>query len=241
MIRGAIKGHTDDGFLQRFQMMVYPDQQTEWRYVDQYPDKESKNAVYEIFNRIAEWNPEPEPDKDFFTLRFDDEAQAVFQEWMIENENRLRSPDIHPVMESHLKKYNSLVPSLALIIFIAETESITIDSRVNNSAICKAITWAEYLETHAERVFAIGLNANISKAKAILAKIQNGSIKDGFGTRDIIRSGWSGLTELEDVKEGLQVLFEHGYLKIKEEKNKNPTAGRPAERYLINPKIPVKA
>ena len=46
-------------------------------------------------------------------LRFDDEAQAIFDEWRMKLEGRLRSTDLHPALESHLAKYRKLVPSPA--------------------------------------------------------------------------------------------------------------------------------
>lgn len=44
----AYSGLGNDGLLQRFQMLVYPDS-IEWQYRDQYPNREAANVVFDIF------------------------------------------------------------------------------------------------------------------------------------------------------------------------------------------------
>jgi hypothetical protein len=53
-------------------------------------------------------------------VRFDDEGQELFDAWRRILETRLREDSLHPMMEAHLAKYRSLVPSLALLIHLAE-------------------------------------------------------------------------------------------------------------------------
>ena len=38
----------NDGLIQRFQLMVYPDQLKDFKYVDQYANTQAKNKVFEI-------------------------------------------------------------------------------------------------------------------------------------------------------------------------------------------------
>ena len=53
-------------------------------------------------------------------LRFSGAAQLLFDDWRGTLERRLRCDDLHPAFESHLAKYRSLVPSLTLLIHLAE-------------------------------------------------------------------------------------------------------------------------
>jgi putative DNA primase/helicase len=46
-------------------------------------------------------------------LRFEAEAQELFDGWRADLEHRLRAEEDHPVLLSHLAKYRSLLPSLA--------------------------------------------------------------------------------------------------------------------------------
>ncbi len=48
-------------------------------------------------------------------LRFDAAAQEFFDAWRGDVEQTLRAEEDHPVLLSHLAKYRSLMPSLALI------------------------------------------------------------------------------------------------------------------------------
>jgi Protein of unknown function (DUF3987) len=51
-------------------------------------------------------------------LRFDPAAQEIFDDWRAELEQRQRAED--PVLLSHLAKYRSLMPSLALILHLID-------------------------------------------------------------------------------------------------------------------------
>lgn len=114
-------GRADDGLIQRFQFMVYPDIAPTWRNVDRPPDSDAKNRVFEIFKRLAVLDAEhlaaqqPEGDGVPF-LRFTPEAQGILDAWRAALEKRLRGDsDEHPVVASHLAKYRSLMPSVALL------------------------------------------------------------------------------------------------------------------------------
>ena len=71
---------------------------------------------------------------------------------------------MHPALESHLSKYRKLVPALALIGHLADKGVGPID----DTAVLRAVSFSEYLETHARRAYAAGAEAETSAAKAIL-------------------------------------------------------------------------
>ena len=56
-------------------------------------------------------------------LRFSLEGQEIFNAWRTELELRLRKGDLLPALESHLAKYRSLMPSIALIFYAVEALS----------------------------------------------------------------------------------------------------------------------
>ena len=43
------QGAGDDGLIQRFQMMVYPDTATEYKHLDRWPNKEAKDTAWKVF------------------------------------------------------------------------------------------------------------------------------------------------------------------------------------------------
>lgn len=63
---------------------------------------------------------EIDPDNKIPFLRFALEAQGLFVEWRGELEARLRTGGLPEALESHLAKYRSLIPSLALLIHLVD-------------------------------------------------------------------------------------------------------------------------
>ena len=228
----AIKqGVGDDGFAQRFQLAVYPDSVVQWRYVDRKADESAREAVNAVFDRISKMEtPTPLDGDGSYYTHFDAEAQELFIEWWMRLESEIRSGEIHPAMEAHLTKYRSLLPSLALIVQIAESENLTVKA----DAVRKAIGWCKYLKSHAERIYAMSLDPSTTNAKAILNKIKQGKLGERFKQRDIQQKCWSGLTEGKDVGKALNLLEEHRY--IFSEVNQGAT-GRPSTVYCINPHL----
>jgi Protein of unknown function (DUF3987) len=126
--RANADGTGGDGLIQRFGLLVWPDEPAGWNHVDEWPDAEKRNAVWAVFERIAKLT-ETEAlrlgackgpyDKVPF-MRFDEDAAADFLGWRADLEKRLRSGELSPAMEGHVAKYRKLVPSLALINHLAD-------------------------------------------------------------------------------------------------------------------------
>jgi putative DNA primase/helicase len=160
-------------------------------------------------------------------LRFDNAAQGLFEEWRAGLESRLRSNDLSPALESHLSKYRKLVPGLALISHIAEG-----GGAIGETALLRALAFAEYLETHARRAYGAANEAETASAIAILSRIQRGELADGFTARDIYRRAWAHLSDREQVQAGLDLLADFDWLELR----LTPTNGRTRAAYAINPK-----
>jgi putative DNA primase/helicase len=229
-------GMGDDGLIQRFQLLVWPDCPKEWRNVDEWPDTGAKLHAYDVFTRldcldgsaigaqVDDDDPEGIP-----YLRFCDRAQEFFDQWRAELEPRLRNDSEHPAMESHLAKYRSLIPSLALLIHLAEGGQ----GPIGLEPLQRAIAWARYLESHARRVYDSMANPSAASARVLAKKLLAGELQDGFALRDVYRPCWSGLTEKEDAMAAVELLIDLNWLQAVTE----PTGGRPKTIYFINPKI----
>ena len=192
-LRAAIHGGAgDDGLMQRFQLAVYPDINANWRNIDRWPDTEAKQKAWAVFQAMDTLNPTAvgaDPDTEAPFLRFDHDAQNLFDDWRAELEPRIRSGEEHPAIESHLAKYRSLVPSLALLIHLVDgcIGPVTAD------AIRKALAWARYLESHARRIYSIVTDPATAAAKALAKRILQGDVRDGFVLRSVYRNAWAGL------------------------------------------------
>jgi len=232
MRRAVSGGAGDDGLIQRFGLLVWPDQSAQWREVDRFPDSEARRAAWATFEAFESGSPEAfGAEGDEFDalpfLRFDDAAQDVFAEWRADLERRLRSADLSPALESHLSKYRKLVPALALINHLADRGA----GAVSEAATLRALALVAYLESHAQRAYAAGSEAESAAAKAILARIRRGEIANGFTARDIHQKGWANLSDHDQVKAGLDLLVDLDWLAAKTEQ----TGGRPRVSYTINP------
>jgi len=165
-------------------------------------------------------------------LRLDGHAQPMFDAWREKLELRLRSGEEHPAIESHLGKFRSLIPSLALILHLAEVGR----GPIGEASLGLAIRWGDYLESHARRIYSAVTIAEVAAAKSIWRHIVKGDLSDGFDARGIYRRGWTGLRDSEVVKSSLDLLVEHGHLVEQADDDRAGLPGRPpAPRYTINP------
>lgn len=115
---GAVAGYDNDGLLQRFQLMVYPDPVTDWTYVDQSRDTEARDRLIAIARRLAKadfkaWGADQDEIKKTPCFRFSSNTQPLFVEWLTGLEEKIREME-HPIMAEHLSKYRKLIPALAL-------------------------------------------------------------------------------------------------------------------------------
>ena len=229
---------TDDGLMQRFQLAVWPDSKAGFVNVDRWPDKDAKNAAHELFTRIEGLTAlaigalPGDGSGDVPYLRFDEAAQVEFDSWRIELETRLRGEDLPPVMETVLAKQRSLVPSLALLIHIADSPA---GGPVSHSALYKACAWCEYLESHAKRIYAAHSASLDHGVIALAGKIKAGELADTFTLRDVYRPGWRRLDTQGKAKAAADELIEMGWLRGTTETS--PMGGRPKTTYQTSPKV----
>jgi hypothetical protein len=238
--RANAGGAGGDGLIQRFGLLAWPDVPPEWKNVDVPPDGVARQRAWSIFERISKMDASEAhrlgATQDKFdkipAFRFTDAAHVQFLEWREEHERRLRSGELSPALEGHLSKYRKLVPGLALINHLADGKEGNVDLR----EVLKAIAYAEYLETHARRVYSSASESETAAAQAILKHIRKGDLTDRFTAREVHRPRWSNLTEHEQVASGLSLLVDFDYL-AETELAPKPRGGRPKVVYSINPKF----
>lgn len=240
LLRASVEGSADDdGMIQRFQLMVYPDGLGTWRNVDRFPDSDAKQAAWAVFERLANATAEDfgaDTSSDIPFLRFDGEAQERWDEWRHDFENRLLGGEEHPAFEAHLVKYRSLVPSLALINHLIDTGM----GPVELEALERAIRYADHLEAHARRVYSSIAMPDVDAAKTLLAKLkakrvqEDGEPLNPFRARDVYRKGWAGLTESGTVHSAIDLLEDFGWLQRRTE---GQTGGRDRAEVYVHPDI----
>ena len=227
-------GPGNDGLIQRFQLLVWPDVPEKWQYVDRRPDKMAETEVTRIFKRLVQMDAENPK-----VLHFTEAAQELFIEWLTGLELRLRGGAIHPALEAHLSKYRSLMPSLAALFCLAEwaADGGELEAIPLHPAQ-QAAAWCEYLESHAHRLYSCITTPQMRAARELAKKLKAGDLgADGsFTARDVYCNGWSGLDTPETVKAAADVLADSGWIRC-ESVRPGPGGGRPSTRYVVNPKV----
>jgi hypothetical protein len=100
--------HSDDGFVQRLQLAVWPDMSPEWRMGDRPPDAAARETAFACCRRLASLNPlavgaqVDEGGSPIPFLRFTPEARDTFNQWRAELEIKVRSGELSPALTAHL-------------------------------------------------------------------------------------------------------------------------------------------
>ncbi len=228
LIKGYLKKtitSLNDGLLQRFQLLVYPDS-IKNDYTDKKPNEEAKNQIVRIANFLN--------DADFFScasgsiekdgknypyISFNEEAQEIYQKWHIENDKKVNQlyKNGKPLISQHLSKYHKLLPALCLIFHLVRNQ--TGEKTINATTLSKAILFCNYLESHANRIYSLlsGEDGYNNAALELIEKIQAKIIKKGeestflkeFTKRDLSRA--FGSYSNDDLENIINILVEHNY------------------------------
>jgi hypothetical protein len=236
---GQRHNRSNDGLMQRFQLAVWPDLSPRFELIDGKADAENQQELKDLFARFASLDPATvgaeAPEVGIPFLRFSTDAQEVFCKWLENHENRLRNEDMPECLEAHLGKYPSMVPSLALILHLAEGHHGPVDALSTH----KAIAWSVYLEKHAKRIYAPIVGADYVAARALASKLKAKKVicgvtktTDRFSLRDVYRNGWANLST-DECRLAVDVLEDFNWIS----RGLEPTNGRTATVYHVNPLI----
>ena len=236
------KKSEDDGLLSRFQLLVYPDNSGPWVNVDEWPDREAKERAYAIFERLDQLDlKQIGAEFDDFSgqpyLRFEADAQEFFDEWRGYLENtKLRSPDADPQFVSHLAKYRSLMPKLALLFHLIEVVDGSAEGPVSLESAQLAAAWCDHLESHARRIYDNFDDPTATAARKLTERIKRGEVASPFAVHEIVQRGWSALDETKTVWLAIERLESLGWV-YREVIPGGETKGRPRTKVHINPRV----
>jgi Protein of unknown function (DUF3987) len=231
-------GPSNDGLIQRFQVIAWPDAPADWCYIDRPTNAPAEQRVERIFRAIVALdaaNP--------LRFRFDPDAQELFVAWLTELEAKVRGTEFHPALISHLSKYRSLMPSLALLFELADrladgSGALSGSLTVSLDHARQAAAWCEYLESHARRIYSCITTPQLHAAYELAKKIREKKIgADGyFMCREIYLKGWSSLDSPEAVRSAVEVLLDSGWVR-EISAGTGPAGGRPTVRYQVNRRV----
>jgi len=221
----------NDGLLQRFQILVWPEPAVKWDYVDAPPSEESAETIRRLFCQL--WQLPSESPR---LLKFEPDAQELFVTWLSELEREVRSGELPDCMTAHLAKYRSLMPTLAALFALAAWaagEDGEDGETIGVEHARRAAAWCAYLRSHAERVYGAVLGEKIQAARRLLGHLRAGRLGQRFSLRDVYRPQWSGLTTAAEARAACETLCERSWLRRLDDETGGP--GRPTEVYLLHP------
>ena len=235
-----MRGRNNDGLVQRLQILVYPDEPRTWKLIDTLVNAQAKEQAYRVVERLASMDFRQhgafgEEDQRIPYYRFDEDAQAVFNEWLTDLEIKLRQVDDEPVLIEHLGKYRSLMPALALLFHVLSLADGQPSSQVSIESAQRAAAWCEYLESHARRIYGLVTNMATQAASRLACKIQQKALPNPFTVRDVYRKEWSLLDDRQVIENACEEMISLGWLR------ERVTPAAPGQRgkteYFINPNV----
>jgi hypothetical protein len=114
LVQAMASGKQDDGFLQRFSYVVWPDLGS-WQWVDLETNPSAAQRWERIVRAIVALSGiDPLP------MNFNPEAQQIFIDWYSQLQTKLRSDALHPAMQSHLAKYPKTLVVISAVYQLAE-------------------------------------------------------------------------------------------------------------------------
>ncbi len=238
---GTLYGNSNDGFFQRFQMVVCPDLPNTFINIDQPADKRSRDQIIFIVKKLVdmdfiEMGGEVEESLPMPVFRLNDEAQSFFNNWYTALRKRLLSNFDNEVFNEHLSKYPKLITSLALIYYLLRVSIGDPPGKVMLSDIENAAKLCDFLESHALRVYSVTENTNLQRAKELFKKLKAGRLPECFTERDVYRHEWSYLKNSNEVSVACSELIAYGWLR-EEKTMSGPKGGAPSVRYRQHPDL----
>jgi hypothetical protein len=229
LVRAALSGINNDGLVQRLQMAAWPDDIGSWEWVDRTPDLRARLAYEQAFKDLHGLDIGGSA-----ILRFTPEAQATYREWVTETQLEARSGRLSSILESHLLKMPKTVASLALIFELLDGGRVAIGEQATH----RALGWARYLRSHANRLYAAGEVMAENGAKLILER--RNQLPEQFTARDIQRKDWAGLTDRNVVETSVDVLVSTHHCR-EQLGPAGPQGGRPSRSFQWNPHLSFAA
>ena len=234
-VRFAQSGSSkNDGLLQRFQLIVWPDLPEQFELIDRPANKEALTKLHQAVIALKTLSTKPidgavKNSSGVQLLHFDKPAQILFNNWYQINEKTLRSGSLEPSEQGHYAKYRSLIPGLALLFHLLNGHT----GPICEDSLATALQFALYLKSHAKRIYRSVHGLDSAPTRSLAKNLLEHKLTDGFTQRSLLHKGWGNLSIKESVSLAVNALVEHGWLS--EHMTESP--GRKTMIYKINPRI----
>jgi hypothetical protein len=255
LLQSTDPGQQNDGFAQRFNLLVYPDP-VSGNYTDLVRPHGVTQQIHAAFDAFAELDPShvKGSENNFgnweWFVRPEPAALARFIDWH-DNEYLPLTNDLTQAtaLLAHFTKYTKLVLGLALILHLLDLVQLVPNqppgdpqgmipaiTPIGLAAMERAIAIAHYAEAHARRAYHANADPAFATAWLLAQRIAKGELTGVTRARLIVQKGWSGLKVVQDVLDGLTVLEEFGWVHGRQQHIYRPQGGRPPSAdWEVNP------
>lgn len=222
-------GSGADGFMQRFQMVTFPDINQPYEICKETIPTELEAKLQKFFVEMDEaalGSPSQ-------VLHFDKTAQTHFDGWQIPLENDCRSGNHPTYWESHLGKQSKLLAALCIMLHrLFKVSSGLSYKEISTATLQGAMALRSYYQEHAQRCYDSIESLEVTDARKILELIRKKRLPMRFKSQDIYRQGLGGLKDPQRVKTALELLRDANWLAL--EKIQGHT-GKPCEFWVVHP------
>lgn len=227
LVTACKNGSGNDGLLQRFQIVVWPEKRSHYEYVDTVGSEPI--ATKQAFDNLTKTSESAlyHEESDYNFIQFSPEAQPEFAAWLTRQENRRieNKEGFSGSMIAHMGKYNSLVPSIAFTLQMAMKPDST---SISLQALNYGIAWAEYRESHAIKMYDenSGPEDEVAAKKLLGLMLKKVGFDKDFTVRDVAQKRWVGFKTNSEAQAALETLREMGWVtsSVLSVPGKKPTA-----------------
>lgn len=225
----------DDGFIQRFQLIAYPNQDIKPGFVDKELASELQDRVIGLIEKISNiessrFGIKTAHDDTCFT-KLKENSYILFSSYMDGIEKEVYQSE-NGGYKNHINKFGKLFSGLILVFHIIDNIET---NRTNHHApphvVEMAIRWCDLFKAHAKKLYDTEYNFESLSGFALAKKISAGEIEDSCSIRALHRNGWTNLQTYQEIELAAQFLEKHNWLKIIENK---PLTGRPSTVLRFN-------
>lgn len=150
LVRSAANNQTNDGFLQRIQLAVFPEPIKHFHWVDCPPNFKAQNNYAQLLHNLYTYATKRT------AIRFEDDAQKLFATWVTELKRSLSDCKTTTIFKSHKLKMIDTVLKLSFLFHACDRLGEYVKENIGQisiDALYRALNWSNYLLTHARRVY----------------------------------------------------------------------------------------
>lgn len=229
ILKQAQFANKEDGFLQRFQLAVYPNDNISPKFKDVYYDSSYDETIEKVITHFFYLKNEVD-----IVYSNDSIAYKIYSDYFDALEREIFN-EKNDSVKAHFSKFNKLTPALSLIFELVDEFLNNRDSNhlISNKSMELAIKWTNFLKSHARKIYNTDYSFQTVSAHALAIKIIEEKVKSGDSIRDIYKNGWSHLKDQIEVETAAKILEKHNWLTISETKG----VGRPSVKISLNEEL----